>query len=250
MPMLVLRRVVLAGVLMLGATGQAQAAALPFTGSLAFQIGAFDPIVVQGNGVATVNGDGTGGPLTQLSLPSGVFAVSGLSVPLNLPPISGVAVTAEAGAGAFATDGGTLGGPMPILGVARVCLFLACGDNPPVSLSLPLSVVGVGGSESVSFLVDLTISGSPWTTGMAVVGSNAMSGFARGPLSGVSSTAMPGGLVRLVTPILITTGLDAFPLVPAFGILTVQFVPEPGTLVLLSSGIVALVAFGRSQRRA
>ena len=75
---------------------------------------------------------------------------------------------------------------------------------------------------------------------MAVVGTHAMTGFARGPLSGLSSAAMPGGIVRLVTPILITTGLDALPLVPAFGILTVPFVPEPGTLALLSSGIVAL----------
>jgi len=35
---------------------------------------------------------------------------------------------------------------------------------------------------------------------------------------------------------------------PAFGILTLNFVPEPGTLVLLGSGIAGLVMFGRSRR--
>jgi len=37
--------------------------------------------------------------------------------------------------------------------------------------------------------------------------------------------------------------------VPAFGILSLHFVPEPGTLMLLGSGIAGLVAFGRSRVR-
>ncbi len=245
------RAALVASLLVLGAAGQARAAALEFTGSLAFQIGTFESIAIPGSGVATVNGDGTGGLLTQLSLPSGVFGVSGLSVPLGLSPISGVQVTAEAGTGSFSRDEGVLGGSMPILGAARICLFTACDGDPPLTASLPLSVVGVGGTETVSVggFVDLTISGSPWTTGVAMAGSDEMTGFARGPLTGISSTAMPGGVVRLVTPILISTGLDASPLVPAFGILTVQFVPEPGALLLLSSGILTLVAIGHSRRR-
>ncbi len=246
------RAALVASSLVLGATSPARAAELAFTGSLAFQIGSFESIAVPGSGVATVNGDGTGGLLTQLSLPSGVFGVSGLSVPLGLSPLSGVQVTAEAGTGSFSRVEGGLGGSLPILGVARICLFAACGDDPPLTASLPLSVIGVGGTETVSVggLLDLTISGSPWTTGAATVGSAVMTGFARGPLLGISSTAMPGGVVRLVTPILISTGIPASPLVPAFGVLTVQFVPEPGLLLMLGSGILTLVAIGRSRRRA
>jgi hypothetical protein len=37
--------------------------------------------------------------------------------------------------------------------------------------------------------------------------------------------------------------------VPAFGIVSLHFVPEPGTLMLLGSGIAGLVAFGRSRVR-
>jgi hypothetical protein len=33
----------------------------------------------------------------------------------------------------------------------------------------------------------------------------------------------------------------------AFAILNLHFVPEPGTLMLLGTGVVGLVAFGRSK---
>jgi len=34
----------------------------------------------------------------------------------------------------------------------------------------------------------------------------------------------------------------------AFGVMTLYFVPEPGTLLLLASGISGLVIFGRAKR--
>jgi hypothetical protein len=52
-----------------------------------------------------------------------------------------------------------------------------------------------------------------------------------------------------VTPIFISTNIGAFAVVPAFGFFNLHFVPEPGTLVLLGSGIAGLVAFGRSRAR-
>jgi hypothetical protein len=248
--MMASNRVLLAGLWILGAAGQADGAALGFTGTLAVQIGTSAPVVIPGSGVATVNGDGTGGRLTQLEIPSGAFAVSGLSVPLTLSPISGVEVTAVAGAGSFSTDSGTLQGSMPILGAARLCLFVACSEGPLLTAELPLSVIGTGGTESVTFPGgDLTITGSPWTAGVAAVGSNSVTGFARGPASGISSTAGPSGVVRLVTPVLISTTFDGELFeIPAFGILTVQFVPEPAAFLLLGSGVLTLFLLGRSRR--
>jgi hypothetical protein len=74
-----------------------------------------------------------------------------------------------------------------------------------------------------------------------------VTGFARGPASQPGTTARPGGVVRLVTPIFLGSSIGGGPL-PAFGILTLQFVPEPGTALLLASGIVGLVGIGRARR--
>ncbi len=70
-------------------------------------------------------------------------------------------------------------------------------------------------------------------------------GFAHGPASGTTSTLNPSGTMRLVTPIFISTNIGASAVVPAFGFLTLHFVPEPGTALLLGAGIAALIAGGR-----
>ena len=95
----------------------------------------------------------------------------------------------------------------------------------------------------------MTVVGAPWTTGTAFAGTLSAMGFAHGPASLTSSTAQISGSVRLVTPIFISTNIAGSSVIPAFGFLTLHFVPEPGTLVLLGSGIAGLVAFGRRRAR-
>jgi len=223
-----------AGMLALGATGAAQAEPLPFTGSLAVQIATLPPIAITGAGVADVD------PGVSFSVPGGTFATTGIIVPVTDPaafPILGVQVTAQNGAGNF-----NLAGPMPILGQAKVCLFSPCAAPPPANVSVPLSVVGAGGTTTVLALVNLTVVGAPWTTGTAAVGADTVMGNVAG------GGPVPGGSVQLVTPIFISTNIGASAVLPAFGIMTLNFVPEPGTLVLLGSGIAGLVMFGRSRR--
>jgi len=53
--------------------------------------------------------------------------------------------------------------------------------------------------------------------------------------------------VRPVTPIFVSTNLSPTALLPMFGTLDLHFVPEPGTLLLLGSGIAGLVLSGRSK---
>jgi predicted tellurium resistance membrane protein TerC len=72
-----------------------------------------------------------------------------------------------------------------------------------------------------------------------------ITGFARGPASGTSSTAQPGGALQLVTPIAITTNLGVDNLIFAFGILTVRFVPEPAAGLLLGVSFALLLAIRR-----
>ena len=241
--------VLAAGFIAMGVAGQANAVVLGFTGGLAVQIATLDPVVIPGGGSAVVNGSGPGGHLTSLAVPASQFGISGFVLPVTDPtafPIAGVQVTAANGAGSFVGSGGAgFGGVMPIVGAAKVCLFGSCSAAVS-NLSVPLTVVGQGGVALVTGAVNLTVIGAPWTTGTAAVGT---AFTAMGGVSPLSNTGAPSGVVTLVTPTFISTNIGASAVLPAFGILNLHFVPEPGTLMLLGSGIAGLVAFGRSRVR-
>ena len=74
-------------------------------------------------------------------------------------------------------------------------------------------------------------------------------GFAHGPASNHSSTALPSGVVQLVTPVLVQTNLAGNEVIALFGILTIHFTPEPGTLLLFGAGVAGLATFGQRRRR-
>jgi hypothetical protein len=242
--------VLAAGLIAFGAVGQAQAAVLGFTGGLGIQLATLAPVVIPGAGSAVINGSGGTGHLTSLGVPASPFAISGFVLPVTDPgvfPIAGVQVTAHNATGAFGGfGGGGFGGPMPINGTAKVCLYGACSSSANISnLTVPLTVVGLGGVTTVKGAVNLTVIGAPWTTGTAAIGTITV----MGGVAPLSNTGAASGSITLVTPIFISTNIGAFSVVPAFGILSLHFVPEPGTLVLLGSGIAGLVAFGRSRAR-
>jgi hypothetical protein len=240
-------RALLVAALGLG-TVEAQAATLGFTGFLAIQIATLAPVAVPGSGLATVSGPGS--HIDSLQLPASPFAATGIVVPVTDPsaaPIKGIHATVHNGAGSFAGGPG-LAGVMPINGVTKVCLFAPCSAPPPANLSVPLSVVGAGGSVFVGALVNVTAIGAPWTAGTAAVGTLTAMGFQHGPASLSSSTANVSGALRLVTPIFISTNIGSSAVVPAFGILDLHFVPEPTTALLVASGIAGFAMMGRSKR--
>ena len=227
-----LLRIGIAGSLAVGLANGAGAATLPFTGRLALSIATLEPISIAGAGFATVEGRaGDSDHLAKLDLEASRFGATGLIVPVtdpNAAPILGVVATVHNAAGGFRESSGNFGGTLPILGVAKVCLFGSCTATPLANLSVPISVVGRGGSAYASGPVNVTVQGAPWTTGTVFVGASTAMGSARGPASGTTSTLNPSGAIRLVTPIFISTNLGGSAVIPAFAVLALHFVPEPG----------------------
>lgn len=238
---------------LLASAPSAQAAVVPFTGTLSVLLTSLPPIAFTGGGLATLNGSGGLGHLSSFALSGGQF--NGLaSIPQTDPagmPIFGLLGAATNGAGSFG-----LGGVMPLVGSASLCLFDECNGSPPANIVVPFTQngtrgVGIGGPPLfVGGLVSVTVQGAAWTTGAAVIplspASAVMSGFLHGPASGgASSAANVSGVVRLVTPIVVNTNIGSLPTLPAFGVLDLHFVPEPGTLLLVAGGFAGLAMAGR-----
>jgi hypothetical protein len=234
------------------------AATLPFQAQLTIQLGpgfTGEPaITVTGSGVATVNGSGSGLALTALAIPATAFSTTGAIQPVTDPlaaPVQGLQLTMENAAGGFAvTGGGHLGGAMALAGALRVCLFMPCGA-PVANIVVPLTPVGVGGTAQAVGAVNVTVTGAPWTTGTvtAVAPVATAMGFAHGPATATGSTAQAGGLLQLVTPIVVSTNASADEPRVAFGVLTIEFVPEPATGALLIAGLACVASLGRRRTR-
>ena len=254
------------------APGSAGAATLDFTGTL--RLAPFSPswpLTIPGAGSAQVTTDESF-HLLSLLLPGGAFGPVTASLPISNNATLNSVIFTDVGnlAGSFTgiSGGPPGGGTMGLSGIARLCLGLAtpgCGGE----LAFPLAPTpggagfGIGGTRTaLSILghVTVTLKHSPWTIGQPTMtihspASNVTTpvfpgGFAHGPASLTSSTARLSGALQLVAVTKVFTSLvGGFPEVHTVGILTLHFIPEPGTALLLGSGVAVLGIAGRRRRR-
>lgn len=204
-----------------------------------------------------------GNTLETLGLPAKVFQTKARSVFItdpNADPIDSVLLTVFNPSGTFQAGGGpggAFGGPLPLGGNARVCLF--SGETPCQSwefafLDLPFSVVGDYGEVTVTFLADITVKGAPWTTGKISIPSKVKGAKVTTyqPVTGgiAPTTAGDGSwlAVKLVTPIYIQTAITGSEIVPAWGVMSLE-VPEPGVMALGLGAVGGLVLMGWRRRQ-
>ncbi len=153
-------------------------------------------------------------------------------------------------------------GQMGLSGVAKLCLVFepTCQYSfvllPFEASGTPPAGLGLGGTQVLTGAIDFTAHHAPWTLGQPVMTIHTPNstistpvlpgGFAHGPASLTSTTAQPSGALQLVTVSKVFTSLTgASPELVIFGILTMHFVPEPTTLLLLGLGVLGLAAAGR-----
>lgn len=253
---------------------QASAEKLDWNGTLDLELWQGSAVVFRGSGVATVaNGTGGGAQLGTLRLAGGIAGAG--TVPVTDPDSTGtiksVRVSANLGTGTLSgiSSAPPLNPPaaLPVPLYARLCIFL----TPDCPVFLPLNLtsnggntgVGVGGLATLGRFrsTRISIEAAPWTLG-TVTGLNqtvgggfktlSRKGFVHGAGSGNSSTATGSGVIQMITPQRVTTqGLPGNSTqVALFTTLTLHFIPEPGLLLLIASGVVALVLVGRSRMEA
>ena len=194
---------------------------------------------------------------------------AGGTVPLPPTPFSiyviGQIVNQSSLAGSLSAGGGPGGGFGGNLGGGSlITVLLGLVGLPPTSpagsLVLP---VNVGSSSTVTTMasilpnaVTVTVGAAEWTTG-SITFNDANLGTTNtglpisnpvvtsGTATGSNTFDGTNGVITLVAPVTIRipgTGAD---LRAGYSILTLSFVPEPGTLVLLGAGFAGLVALGR-----
>ena len=267
-----MRRLVLLVVSMLVAV-PAGAKTLDWYGTIDTEMWGGAGVPLYGSGVATVNDSSGGNHLSTLRIAGGISG-SGV-VPVTDPLVTGQ-VKSVLGSNMRLLTGtlsGISGAPplakdtLPFAGYMRVCLFAAgCAANLPLNLTFPtvnggITGVGVGGLLTLggNGPIRISIQNAPWTLA-TVSGLNqtvkggyitlSRVGFVHGPASGSnSSTAANSGVIQLITPQQVTTfGVQGNSnKVANFSTLTLHFIPEPGLLLLIASGVVGLGLVGRSR---
>lgn len=268
---------ILAAAISLVVPGLASAAPLKWSGTLEIELGPLPTMVIQGTGVSTVNNSTGYGHLNNIALQGGLTGTTLVPVTDPETTVDGIiSVRITVAQGVTGTLGNISGGgPLSpnqagAFGLAKVCLYdpnCAPGGFLPVPLQEHRTAsttvgLGIGGLATLggAGMIRISVLNNPWTLGMVTAIDHTdngafvpvkRTGFVHGPASLTSSTALPSGMVQFVTPLQISSNLTvgSNELIATFSTLRLHFIPEPGILLLVGSGVAGLVLLGRSRMR-
>ena len=258
--------------LVLGVAGTASAKTMDWHGTIKVELGELRPTHLTGAGVATINDSSGSAHLSTLRIGAGITD-SG-TVPItdpNTPTVKSVQVTGT-GPDPAVTVTGISGAPplgaknaIPMPGFTRVCVFTSgCSTNIPlVHTTNQTNGIGIGGLVTLggNGTIRISIEAAPWTVGTGTAVNQTVkgnyitlsrAGFVHGGGSASnSSTASNSGVIQLISPEQMTlAGLAGNSAkMNLFLTMTLHFIPEPGLLLLLGSGVVGLGLLGRSRMK-
>jgi hypothetical protein len=174
-------------------------------------------------------------------------------------------------------------GRLPVGGLVKLCLLnTECTTTADLELTQPdptrpggIKGVGIGGLLTINVLngfANISVNAQPFQIAQATLidqielptPSNNVTfvnvevrGYAHGPSSASSTTAVVptpsagGGVLQLVSPSQVLTNLTTgtSDKIASGTTLLIRFIPEPGLLLLIGSGVAGLALLGRSRMR-
>jgi len=223
--------------------GQASAGALTAS-SFGFALG-----TLPGASFAGVGSTGTATSNLSATLGAGSTITGAFTTTIATsaaPPLTAIQifVTKNAALAAVGTTPNNVGGNAVFEGVANVYGIGGFPGGGPALLAVPLKIGTPNTLFTASGGVAITAIGAGWTAGTAVVTIVNTSGTSYVTAMGANGlTAGGAGTLVLVSPTKVITNVAGT--LAAFGTLTLTYVPEPGTLLLLGMGVAGLAALGR-----
>jgi hypothetical protein len=240
---------------------------LDWEGTLTLDLGPLGSTTSTGVGVATLNAPTLTNNLRTIRLSSAVFTITqtdNITDTAITPILAKIEIDPFLGTDTFANISGPgpiQPGTLPLVGLPRVCFVASCTAPATMMRATPSAAIGVGGTLSlIAGGLQIDMVAAPWTvetaSGITQTASGALVPVTvQGSLLGLgsatartsNSVATPSGQIQFVTPIQVSTvGIGATNTdIAGFATLTLHFVPEPGLLLLLSSGAVGLAILGR-----